>query len=330
MQVGGQVKPRSDFDVVKQFHSLTVANRARDQFEERGNFVTRTGIKPTCSEAVVRATGNRAVSSDAETEEPCDGVSVVVRDSRSSEETPTFGWIAGIDVQELIEVPISRPGTVCSGNRNIRQYDTGILIQSCIISAAPGCGKELMTGFVEKIGGNAIFTRHRAAIFKQFIKAASADSGLQNMETVDTVALNSAGTPTGANVGLYDINATSILTSGNGFDAGNYNVMFNTLTDGFEVTPAPLTIDVGTQYKPLGTFLALDQTSGFTVTGLKNMDTVTSVTLNSLGTSSAAPVGVYSIDASLPFTGVFDPNNYNITFNSGSLIVGTFGTGNLI
>jgi outer membrane protein OmpA-like peptidoglycan-associated protein len=61
--------------------------------------------------------------------------------------------------------------------------------------------------------------------------------------------------------------------------------------------------------------------SEFVVSGLKNGDTVRSVTLTSLGDTTAANVGSYTIAPSNPTGGTFKASNYTIVFVDGKLTV---------
>ncbi|WP_042446548.1 beta strand repeat-containing protein [Azospirillum sp. B510] len=82
------------------------------------------------------------------------------------------------------------------------------------------------------------------------------------------------------------------------------------------VTPAALTITAGNATKTYGDTATL---SGYTVTGLKNSDSVTGVTLSSTGTAATAGVGSYSISgSSAQGTGL---SNYTVSYTDGTLTV---------
>ena len=141
--------------------------------------------------------------------------------------------------------------------------------------------------------------------------------GLKNGNTVTGVTLSSDGTNVLANVGSYDIVSSAIVNSGNGFDANNYNIDFGTLTDGFTVNKADLTITPTSQNKTYGDTFTFNGTE-FTIQGLKNGNTVTGVTLSSDGTNVLANVGSYDIVSSAIVNSGngFDANNYNIDFGT--------------
>ena len=137
--------------------------------------------------------------------------------------------------------------------------------------------------------------------------------GLQNSETIGSVTLASSGAPATADVNTYAITASN--PTGGTFDANNYNISF---TDGtFTVNPADLVITPTAQSKTYGDpAFPLDPTA-FTISGLKNDDTVSEVALSSLGEPTAADVGTYDIvSTAITQSSSFDANNYNITLNT--------------
>ncbi len=136
--------------------------------------------------------------------------------------------------------------------------------------------------------------------------------GLVNGDTVTSVTLDSLGLDDGASVGDYDLLPSAAVGSG----LSNYSIVY--LPGTLSVTGVPLTITAGNQTKTYGdgTFsLALD----FSVDGLFEGDSVTSVSLSSLGADVTAIVGSYDIVASDPIgTGL---DNYEISFVAGDLTV---------
>jgi hypothetical protein len=133
-----------------------------------------------------------------------------------------------------------------------------------------------------------------------------------------TMVGESDGQPATAAVGRYVIFARGVsFTSG---DQANYVLQFLTPPTGtfLAVTAAPLTITANSLTKAYGQAAQL----GFTATGLKNSDSVASVTLASDGTAatvvpSATP---YPITVSEAIgTGL---SNYTITYVNGTLTVG--------
>jgi MBG domain (YGX type) len=142
--------------------------------------------------------------------------------------------------------------------------------------------------------------------------------GLLNGDTVGTVTLSSAGTVPTANVANSPYTITVSNATGGTFNPGNY-----TITDAegsLTVTPAALTITADDQTKPFGQSFSF-QGSEFTVTGLQNGDTISSVTLSSDGTTTRASVGSHPIMVSSAMGGSATLTNYTITYVSGTLTV---------
>jgi filamentous hemagglutinin family protein len=140
-------------------------------------------------------------------------------------------------------------------------------------------------------------------------------SGLQNGETVASVALASSGAAATAGVGSHAIVAGS--ASGGSFSAGNYTITYldGTLT----VTPAALTITANDASKVYGQVATLGSTA-FTASGLQNGETVASVVLGSSGGAASAGVGRYAVTAGSA-GGTFSAGNYTIRYQHGTLTV---------
>nr|WP_321457985.1 MBG domain-containing protein [uncultured Cohaesibacter sp.] len=133
-------------------------------------------------------------------------------------------------------------------------------------------------------------------------------SGLLNDDTITSVSLSSVGADVSANVGNYSIAANN--ASGTGLS--NYTISYKTGT--LTVDPAALTITASDATKTYGEAANL---SGYSVSGLLNDDTVTSVSLSSTGADASASVGNYSIAANnASGTGL---SNYTISYKAGTL-----------
>ncbi len=90
------------------------------------------------------------------------------------------------------------------------------------------------------------------------------------------------------------------------------------------VNPAPLAVTASAQSKVYGTVLNFGAGStNFTSVDLQNSETIGSVTLtvSSNGGAACAPVGTYTITPSLATGGTFNPSNYAIAYNPGTLTV---------
>jgi len=137
-------------------------------------------------------------------------------------------------------------------------------------------------------------------------------TGLVNGNTVTAVTLSSAGSPATANVGTYNI----VPSGATGTGLSNYNISY---TDGtLTVTPATLTITASNQVKCQGVTFTIGNTQ-FTTVGLVNGNTVTAVTLSSIGSAIGTAAGNYSIIPSNAVgTGLI---NYNIVYVNGQFTV---------
>jgi hypothetical protein len=143
-------------------------------------------------------------------------------------------------------------------------------------------------------------------------------SGLQNSETVGSVTLTSAGAVATASVSGSPYSIVPSAATGGTFSAGNYTIAY---TNGaLTLNKAVLTITANNTNKIVGETLTLPGTA-FTATGLKNSETVGSVTLTSAGTPASAPVGGYDIVPSVPTGGTFAQGNYTNSFVNGTLSV---------
>ena len=143
-------------------------------------------------------------------------------------------------------------------------------------------------------------------------------SGLANGETVGTVSLASSGAASSANAGTYSISASN--AAGGTFNASNYNITYVSGT--LNVTRANLTITANNRTSTYGDGTTFNG-SEFTTSGLRNSQTVGSVTLTSTGASqtAAASTTPYAIVASNATGGTFNASNYNITYGNGGLTV---------
>jgi len=135
-------------------------------------------------------------------------------------------------------------------------------------------------------------------------------SGLLNSDSVSSVTLTSAGSGATANTGTYAITGSDA----NGIGLNNYDISYanGTLT----INPATLTITASDASKTYGQTAALN---GYSVSGLLNSDSVSSVTLTSAGTGATANTGTYAITGS-DANGI-GLNNYDISYANGTLTV---------
>ncbi len=141
-------------------------------------------------------------------------------------------------------------------------------------------------------------------------------TGLQNSDTVTTATLTSPGATATATVAGSPYNIAPSAAVGTGLN--NYTVAYANAT--LTVKPAVLTITANNRTKIYGQTATFAGTE-FTVSGLVNGDSVSSVTLASSGAAATATVGgsPYPIVASAA-TGV-GLANYTINYVNGSLTV---------
>ena len=145
-------------------------------------------------------------------------------------------------------------------------------------------------------------------------------SGLQNGNSVGSVALTSLGTAATANVlgSPYAIIASG--ATGGSFIASNYLI---TYTNGsLAITRAALNITANNATKVFGQTVAFNG-SEFSSTGLQNANSVGSVSLASAGAPAVATVvgSPYPIVASAATGGTFTASNYFITYSNGTMLV---------
>ena len=144
---------------------------------------------------------------------------------------------------------------------------------------------------------------------------------LQNGETAGSVTETSlSGTPPTASVAgsPYAITIAPGSATGGTFTPSNYIISYlpGTLT----VTPAPLTVTANDATKVYGQTATLP-TSAFTSVGLRNDETISSVTETSPGTVASAAEGPHALTATHAAGGTFTPGNYAITYTDGILMV---------
>ncbi len=145
-------------------------------------------------------------------------------------------------------------------------------------------------------------------------------NGLQNGETIGSVTLASTGAVGTAPVGSYAI--TPSAATGGTFNPNDYAITY--LAGALTVNQASLTITASSESKTYGQTLIFGSGStAFRSSGLQNGETIGSVTLSvsNNGGAATAAVGDYAITPSAATGGTFNPNNYTITYATGTLTV---------
>ena len=135
----------------------------------------------------------------------------------------------------------------------------------------------------------------------------------------DLITLNQAGGFTSKDVG--DSIAVTASDSLNGSSASNYTLIQPTGLMA-NITPAPITITANNATKTYGVTLGFSGTE-FSISGLKNNETVETVSLGSTGTVNNAGVSgnPYSIVVSNATGGTFTSSNYTIIYVNGVLTI---------
>ena len=151
-------------------------------------------------------------------------------------------------------------------------------------------------------------------------------SGLQNSETIGsvTLAVNGSGGAATAPVSSSPYTITPSAATGGTFTAGNYSITY--ATGNLTVGTASLTVTASAEGKAYGQTVAFGSGSTqFTSSGLKNSETISSVTLAVSGSGGAATAPVsgspYTITPSAATGGTFTAGNYTITYATGNLTV---------
>jgi hypothetical protein len=117
-------------------------------------------------------------------------------------------------------------------------------------------------------------------------------------------------------------NITASNATGGTFDLGNYNIGY--INGQLTVSKAALTVTADNAVKTYGDAKTFTGTE-FTSSGLKNSETIGTVTLASTGAAATANVAgsPYNITGSNSTGGTFDLGNYNIGYVNGQLTVST-------
>ena len=106
--------------------------------------------------------------SDAKAQEPLERIRIAVGDSIAAKHPPTFGWIARIDIEVLIEIVVKLPRPLllrdwyaAAGNN-----DPGILIQRSEGLATPAAADQLMARLIKECSRYSQFRvqRHSVAV----------------------------------------------------------------------------------------------------------------------------------------------------------------------
>jgi len=87
LEIGCQVKPRGEFDVVKKFSSLPIIKEVQ---VERGNFVTHFYIVKTYAKGIMISGGDEPFASQADTVKPFNRISAIIGLAETTEQPKPF------------------------------------------------------------------------------------------------------------------------------------------------------------------------------------------------------------------------------------------------
>jgi filamentous hemagglutinin family protein len=154
-------------------------------------------------------------------------------------------------------------------------------------------------------------------------------SGLVNGDTIGSVTLsdNAAANNVSTNAGTLSNAVTASAATGGTFSASNYSITY--VKGGVTINKAALTITAGDQSRTYGSLTGLQQgtgqTTGYSVSGLVNGDTIGSVTLsdNASANNVSTNAGTLSnaVSASAATGGTFSASNYAITYVQGDVTI---------
>ena len=149
-------------------------------------------------------------------------------------------------------------------------------------------------------------------------------SGLLNSDSVTSATLTSAGAAATATVAgsTYTIAPTAALGAG----LSNYTISY--VNGHLTVNTAPLTITANDESKMFSDTLVFSGDE-FSSAGLKNGESIGSVTLASVGAVNTAAVGPYAIIPTAATGGTFDINNYTPSYVNGVLTISVFSASSL-
>ncbi|MEI7751755.1 MAG: MBG domain-containing protein, partial [Candidatus Omnitrophota bacterium] len=235
------------------------------------------------------------------------------------------GVISGIKNSDAITATYTSTGAVATAD--VASYDitvssvTGAKIGNYTVVENTATGGLAVGKATLTITANDTNKTYGTAITGASGSTAFGSSGLKNGETIGSVTIAyGTGAATTDNVATYGSQVTPSAATGGTFASGNYSITY--AKGAIVVDAAPLTVTADNQTKTFGSTFTFTG-SEFTSSGLKNGETIGSVTLTSAGAPAAAPVSgsPYTIVPSVATGGTFTASNYTITYANGSLTI---------
>jgi hypothetical protein len=295
--------------------SSTGANNANITTPSSGNAVskhaltvTASAVNKTYGQALTGGSGSTAFTSSGLQNSETIG-SVTIAYGTGSAANAAVGTYSSSAV-----VPSAATGgTFAAGNYTVNYANGNIIVGKANLTVTANNANKAYGQSLTGGSGSTAFT----------------SSGLQNSETIGSVTIaygtGSAGTAA-VNSSPYAGSVTPSAATGGSFNVNNYIITYN--TGSIIVGAANLSVTANNVNKTYGQALTGGTGSmAFTSSGLQNSETIGSVTI-AYGTGSAATDMVAgspytgSVTPSVATGGTFTTSNYNITYNSGNIIVG--------
>ena len=265
--------------------------------------ITANNANKTYGQTLTNATGSTAfTSSGLQNSETIGSVSLAY--GTGAVATAAVGTYTG-----SVTPSAATGGTFTASNYNIT-YSTGnIIVGQAALTITANNANKTYGQTLSNATGSTAFT----------------SSGLQNSETIGSVTIAyGTGSAATAAVGTYTASVTPSAATGGTFTASNYNITYS--TGNIVVGQAALTITANNANKIYGQTLSnATGSTAFTSSGLQNTETIGSVSVAyGTGAAATAAVGMYtgSVTPRAATGGTFTASNYNITYNTGNIIVG--------
>ena len=222
----------------------------------------------------------------------------------------TTGTFASANAGNNIGVTVTLTGTA-AGNYTLTQPGLLANIAQATLSITANNVSKTYGSTLTGASGSTAFT----------------SSGLKGSESIGSVTIAyGTGAAATASVGTYNGSVTPSAATGGSFNANNYIITYN--SGNITVNQATLNITANSITKTYGQTLSTPVTgsTAFTMTGLKNGETIGSVTIAyGNGAAATASVGTYNnqVTPSAATGGTFNAGNYNINYFSNNINVNT-------
>ncbi len=239
-------------------------------------------------------------------------------DDRVEGDILSFGRDAAFNNPDLgLNKPVYYTNILISGGTDKDNY---------VLASTTGTAYANITSPVLTITANNVNKPYGTVLTGGSSSTAFTVTGLRNNETIGSVTIAyGAGKEAGDAFGTNTGSVTPSLVTGGTFIAANYTIVY--VTGNIEVTKANLSVIATDLLKANGATLSnVSGSTAFTSTGLRNGETIGSVTISyGAGADATSPGGIYtgSITPSAAIGGSFTSGNYNITYLKGNITIET-------